>query len=213
MTSEYWEKHYQNKRSELNFPDENLVRLLNKFIISNYSDHLYAVDLGCGSGRHLKLLNDLGIANIIGMDSSITALNISGKHFNCPLVQNDNLRIPLKNNSIDIFLAWGSLHYNTKSDLHLMLDEIRRILNNEGQLFATLRSANDTYLKRGKHIGNDTWITDLDDLDGSTVSFFNEPELEKAFSNFTFFEYGLIERSLIGDTKKIISHWVVHAKK
>jgi hypothetical protein len=94
-----------------------------------------------------------------------------------------------------------------------MLDEIKFILKTNGLFFATLRSSRDTHLKRGEHKGNNEWITDLNDISGSSVSFYSEEELQKEFSIFSHFEYGLIERSIIGDINKIISHWIISAKK
>lgn len=213
MKDTSWETHYTAGKSELLYPDENLVRLLKKSPLLGTPAALTAIDLGCGSGRHLKLLADLGIAGVIGLDSSYNALMISGKL--CPghLLQANNLSLPFKNRSADIVIAWGSLHYCSKTDFAAMLKEIHRILKNGGSLMATLRSSRDTYLKRGKHIGNDTWITDLNDINGSTASFYSEEELQSAFSLFGSFTYGLMERTIMGDITALISHWVIEAGK
>ena len=214
MKDRTWEDHYTQRRAEVLYPDENLVRLLKKNLppLPQFS-LLAALDLGCGSGRHLKLLSDLGIKSFIGLDSSLNALLLSKKHSNCPLVLADNRHIPLKDNSVGIVIAWGSLHYSIKKDLPLMLGEILRILAPDGQVFATLRSSRDTYLKKGRHLGNNTWMTDLSDITGSIVSFYDEDELAGAFSLFRKFTYGHMERTLMGDTAALISHWVVHAVK
>ncbi len=94
-----------------------------------------------------------------------------------------------------------------------MLAEISRILTPRGHLFATLRTNRDTYMRKGKNIGNDTWITDLDDINGTVASFYAEDEMVRGFSLFGTLEYGLVERTLIGNTSALISHWVVHAIK
>jgi len=201
-------------KSDIRYPDENLVRLLKKNI-SGYEKNapLTAIDLGCGSGRHLKLLNELRIGRIIGLDSSFNALLLSKKRFNGFLVAGDNRHIPIKDGSADFVIAWGSLHYNRKETLPLMLGEIVRVLVPDGHLFATLRTSRDTYLKTGKHLGNNTWATNLNDINGTIVSFYSEDELTRAFSAFGKFEFGLMERTLVGDTRAMISHWVVHAIK
>lgn len=211
MEAQSWERHYTRSRSELLYPDENLVRLLNKSIRDPGT--LTALDLGCGSGRHLKLLSEIGVPRIIGLDASHGALVLSGKIGPALLVQGDNRRLPLKDGAADIIVAWGSLHYNVKSDLAPMLAEISRVLKDGGHLFATLRSSRDTYLKRGRHLGNDTWVTDLNDISGSTASFYNESEIRKELCVFSEYEYGLIERTLMGDISSLISHWIIHARK
>ncbi|MFC1669138.1 class I SAM-dependent methyltransferase [Spirochaetota bacterium] len=215
MKNKPWENHYKYNKSELSYPDENLVRLLSKYL-NNFSDEfssLNAVDLGCGSGRHLKLFHDLGIKNIIGTDNSFNALKISGKPGTYDLIHCDNKNIPLKNNSIDIVAAWGSLHYDYKDELPKMIEEILRILKTGGGLFATLRSDNDTYLKRGTLIGNNVWQTDLGDLEGSIASFYTDDEVQSYFSKFNDFSLGHMSRSIIGDKDKIISHWIIKAGK
>lgn len=206
--------HYTSTRSELRYPDENLVRLLRKHVPSPAdAAKMTAVDLGCGSGRHLKLLAECGVPAIVGIDASIKALTISRKHHPGPLLQGDNRHIPLRDRVADIAIAWGSLHYSNKIDLMSMLEEIHRILKQGGRLFATLRSSRDTYLKKGRHLGNDIWITELNDIKGSISSFYSENEVKTAFSIFSEFSYGLIERTLMGDMSSLISHWVIQSRK
>lgn len=208
-----WESHYAKDKSELAYPDENLVRLLKKSLpVMGDLSSLTAVDLGCGSGRHLKLLAELGVQKIIGLDASSKALALSRRHCPGPLLRGNNKHIPLKDHAADIVIAWGSLHYNSKYDLIAMLEEIQRILRRNGILFATLRTSRDSCLKKGKHLGNDMWITELADIQGSVVSFYSEDEMRTAFSIFKVFSYGLMERTIMGDMSSLISHWIIEAR-
>lgn len=213
-TADPWDTHYNRDRSVLHYPDENLLRMLKKHL-SDISDNssLAAADLGCGSGRHIMLLKDLGIGQVIGVDISIEALRIC-KDIGIPyLLSADNERIPLKSGSIDIVITWGSLHYGPKESLPVMLDEVSRILKKGGMLFGTLRTERDSYVKRGKHLGNDVWVTNLDDIENSTVSFYSETELQSALNIFNKSKYGLMERTLLGDINSRISHWMFRAEK
>jgi ubiquinone/menaquinone biosynthesis C-methylase UbiE len=209
-----WDSHYTSSKSELLYPDENLVRLLSKaFPGAQDRSRATALDLGCGSGRHLRLLSDMGVATIAGLDTSFGALMLSRKACPSLLVQGNNMSLPFKNNTADIIIAWGSLHYNLKSDLPAMLAEIQRVLRPGGHFLSTLRSSRDTYLKKGRHLDNDTWITDLKDISGSIASFYNEDELRQALSMFKELAYGLMERTIMGDLSSLISHWIIHARK
>jgi len=214
MKKNEWNSHYKKNKSVLSYPDENLVRLLAREVKnSERVNKLKAIDIGCGSGRHMALLEDSGIAEIYGSDYSLNALNIC-RDAGYPLVINcDNKALPFMKNTFDITVAWGSLHYSSKGDMRLMLDEVKRIMKQGGSLFATLRRDNDTYLKTGIDLGNNTWRTGLDDLTGTVVSFFSEDELKDIFSIFESFSYGWMERTIIGDTGKVISHWIISAKK
>ncbi|MCL2026739.1 MAG: class I SAM-dependent methyltransferase [Leptospirales bacterium] len=207
-----WQAHYAKKKSELRYPDENLVRLLSSYLENKDAAEISAIDLGCGSGRHLNLLKDFQIRKIIGIDNSPGALSIAAST-RCPLIVGDNTALPLKDKSADIIIAWGSLHYNNKNELPVMINEIFRALKTGGCLFATLRSTRDTLMKKGTHLGNDVWETSLNDIAGATVSFFSENELDACFSLFPKMQYGLIERTLIGDTASLVSHWVIRAEK
>ncbi len=214
MKKNEWNSHYKKNKSVLSYPDENLVRLIAGEVKKTESEKkINAIDIGCGSGRHMALLEDSGITEVYGSDYSLNALGIC-RDAGFPLVINcDNKNLPFRENTFDIAVAWGSLHYSPKDEMRSMLAEVHRIINHGGSLFATLRSDNDTYLKTGTHLGNNTWRTGLDDLTGTVVSFFNEDELKDIFSIFTKFSYGWMERTIIGDTKKIISHWIISAKK
>ena len=208
-----WNSHYNKSKSDLAYPDENLVRLL----ASNYSEadnkaDLNVLDIGCGSGRHLMLLKNSGFKNIYGTDYSINALSLSSEYFPSSLINCDNRKLPFPDDSFDVAVAWGSLHYSDKNDFEIMLGEINRILKKGARLFATLRNERDSYLKTGTHLGQGTWKTGLDDLSGTTVSFFSEEEVKKYFSIFRDCSYGWMERTIVGDTSKVISHWVISAR-
>jgi ubiquinone/menaquinone biosynthesis C-methylase UbiE len=213
MTSSSWNKHYEGEESILLYPDENLIRMVSSYLRSrNGVTDMAAVDLGCGSGRHMKLLSERGIGRIIGIDVSPSALQLC-KKYQMSLILAQNEQLPLKNESVDIAVSWGSLHYARKQDAVTMLEEIRRILKPPGILFGTLRTDRDTHLKSGKHLGDNTWITDYDSIRDTIVSFYNEDELRSLLSSFSDSRYGIMERSLIGNTKTVISHWFFWARK
>ncbi len=208
-----WNSHYNKNKSDLAYPDENLVRLLaGKFPNMDKRKELKAIDIGCGSGRHLMLLKNYGFTKIYGTDFSLNALSLSKEYFSSALINCDNKNLPFTDNVFDIAIAWGSLHYSDKKDFEIMLGETHRVLKKGGQLFATLRNERDSYLKTGTDLGEGTWKTSLNDLSGTTVSFFNEEELKKYFSIFRECSYGWMERTIIGDTSKVISHWIISAK-
>jgi ubiquinone/menaquinone biosynthesis C-methylase UbiE len=214
MKKNDWNNHYNDKKSLLSYPDENLVRLIaGKINRSESINDLIAIDIGCGSGRHIALLKECGIGTVYGSDHSMNALKLCQRINLANIINCENSKMPFKDNTFDIAVTWGSLHYSTKDETHVMLDEIRRIIKKDGELFATLRRDNDTYLKTGTNLGNNTWKTGLDDISGTVVSFFSESEIKRLFSSFSNFSYGWIERTIIGDTGKIISHWIISAKK
>ncbi len=214
MKMNEWNSHYKKNKSVLSYPDENLVRLIaGKLKKAGNKDKLNAIDIGCGSGRHISLLRESGIPEVFGSDYSLNALNICSEAGFHNLINCDNKSLPFRNETFDIAVAWGSLHYSTKEEMRFMLGETKRVIKKGGTLFATLRRDNDTYLKTGDHLGNNTWKTGLDDLTGGVVSFFSEEELKDIFSIFGIFSYGWMERTIIGDISKVISHWIISAER
>ena len=206
-----WNNHYIKEKSALDYPDENLVRLLKK--AGDEALNGYVLDSGCGSGRHLKLINELGAEHIIGTDLSPNAIHLSRDPGIASLIQSSNSAPPFKDNIITSVIAWGSLHYCTKNEMELMVSEIHRIIKPGGFLFATLRSSFDTWLRSGTETGNNEWVTDLKDIAGSTVSFSSEDEVKNLLAAFSYYSYGLIERTSFDDISKRISHWIIQAVK
>lgn len=213
INNKSWDKHYTRDKSILIYPDENLVRMLKPYIEAKNKTQLRALDLGCGTGRHIKLSMELGVADVLGIDTSHNALKISGSMYSIPVIEGNATNIPVKDRSCDIVISWGSLHYTTKENLPVMIKEIYRILKKGGRLFGTLRTQRDTCLKSGIQAGNNTWITDSKDIENSVVSFYNEKELAGMLEKFSSSSYGLMERSAIGNLEKIISHYFFWAEK
>jgi ubiquinone/menaquinone biosynthesis C-methylase UbiE len=216
MPENQWDIHYKRSKSILIYPDENLVRMIKSYLADKSPKditEMRAIDIGCGTGRHLKLLSENGIRNITGLDYSMNALRIPGNLGISTLVQADNKAMPFKENIFDIAVSWGSLHYCGKDQFIKQLTEIQRIIKHKARLFGTLRSEMDTYLKKGKDLGNGTWEIDSSDIKNSIVSFYSEQELKTALGGFAKYEYGQMERTLIGDLTKIISHWFFWAEK
>jgi ubiquinone/menaquinone biosynthesis C-methylase UbiE len=210
MNESAWNNHYIRNKSILVYPDENLVRMIKKYTecCENTSD-LKCLDCGCGSGRHLILASEIGIGTIIGLDRAYNGLLIA-KTSGLPVINGDLSKIPFKDNSFDIIICWGSLHYGYKRDLIEKIIELKRILRPHGVILGTLRSSRDSMMKQGRNLGNDEWITDLSDIANSVVSFYDENELKKHFADFNF-QYGLTERTQLGE-KKVISHWYFRAE-
>ncbi len=216
MSEDKWDIHYDRPKSVLIYPDENLVRMLKGYLGGRAvedAEGLRAIDLGCGTGRHLKMLGEAGIRSITGLDRSMNGLRVCKELYDFPLVQGSNTDLPFRDNAFDIAVSWGSLHYSDKDSFNGQVSEIFRVVNKGGCLLGTLRSERDTYLKRGKDLGNGTWITDLKDIESSVVSFYTEEELRYAFDMFSRFGYGLMERTVPGDMNKRISHWYFTAEK
>ena len=91
-----------------------------------------ALDLGCGSGRHLALLAQHGLSPI-GIDLSASAL-LKSRRFTpgIPLAQASAPRLPFADGAFELVLAWGVLFHLPLADMLAALREIRRVLSRDG---------------------------------------------------------------------------------
>ncbi|MBN2436112.1 MAG: class I SAM-dependent methyltransferase [Spirochaetes bacterium] len=204
-----WNKHYGRERSLLGYPDENLVRLITSYKNSNDIDHKLAIDIGAGSGRHVKLLKDFGFKNIFATDITEKATLINS-NIAVPAIRCNTSKSPFKDNSFDLAICWGSLHYDTQAGVTMQISEIERILKPGGQLFGTFRKADDNYLVREKKLSDNCWLISVNDLESCPVTFADENYLKILFKNFSFFEFGYMQRTRLNDSK-IISHYFFKA--
>lgn len=91
------------------------------------------LDLGCGDGLNIVLLNDLGIKKVVGVDISRDLLKEARK--NCPkakLYVGSAEKLPFRVNMFDIIFVDSVFHHLL--DYDKAIKEIRRVLKKNGFL-------------------------------------------------------------------------------
>lgn len=203
-TRDIWDNHYKREKSLLQFPDENLVRILSKLPCSPGT----ALDLGCGSARHSLLLDSMGweVSGLDYSEKSIERFKFLFPKSNSYL--SSKPPYPIEPASQDLVLAWGVLHYNSDEEIELILREILRILKPGGYFIGTIRSSRDTLLSP-----NSQSEMELGDLKGGYVRLFTLEETEKLLEEFSQTRIGYMERTPLGDMDKKISHYFFQTRK
>lgn len=209
-TRNAWNDHYYRDRSVQRFPDENLVRLLSGL------ERGPALDFGCGSGRHLNLLSELGFSPVYGMDWSSKSVEICRKLYpdcSVDLSPDTSLlsgefngtelyRFPYHDEMFNVVILWGVLHYNSPEAMNAILREVNRILKRDGVVLGTLRSSADTHFKKNP------------DINRADITFFRQSDAEELLEkNFSNVKLGHITRSAVGDLESIVAHWVFRGEK
>ncbi|AGA28142.1 class I SAM-dependent methyltransferase [Singulisphaera acidiphila] len=92
------------------------------------------VELFCGRGNGLRALDRLGFREVEGVDLSATLLARYDGPSRCYVA--DCRELPFEDRSKDIVIIQGGLHHlpDLPADLERTLDEIRRVLGDEGRV-------------------------------------------------------------------------------
>ena len=148
------------------------------------------LDLGCGSGANLAMLDDLSPGLVAGVDLSSLALDLARQaRPNALLLRADlNERLPLRSKSFDLVTVYNVLYHQwIRSELSI-LREIRRVLAPGGLLLLTepafpalTRALDVVVMTRRRYVDQD-----LDEL-------FAQSNLRPLFgSYFTSFGYPIL---------------------
>jgi SAM-dependent methyltransferase len=133
------------------------------------------LDLGCGPGRDVHYLAQLGCW-VVGLDLSSGMLAEARRWLpTARLVQADLRTPPLATGSLDGVWACASLLHLPRNQLPGALTEIARLLRQPGGLFYLA-------LKRGH---GEQWFADADGL-RTFFSFYQPPEIETALCQARF---------------------------
>ena len=134
METKEYQKMYELENSHWWFVGKRLIvdRVITKFINGKKMEIL---DVGCGTGRMLKSLQNYG--NIIGLDFSERALAFCKRRKIRNLFRASASELPFKNDVFDLVTAFGLLyHKNVKDDVHV-LKEFNRVLRLHGYVVIT----------------------------------------------------------------------------
>ena len=157
QTQNFHEKNYKKygMNYQRKFPNENVIRFLSPLIRKKPT----VLDLGCGNGRHIKLMRELKI-KCHGLDFSKTALNIIKKNID-PKTRLFFDALPylnsVPNNSYDIALDCMCSYTLKMNDFKIYIKNVKNILKKNGLLYLeTLSKKSDLFknFKPSKKIDN-----------------------------------------------------------
>lgn len=192
-----WEREYKNPKlvTKDNKPQSDTLRFFRflkkerKFILENKN----ILDLGCGTGRNSNYLTEMG-NNVIGIDISITALDIAKKRSNVQALPGHLIYIKgdigekynIESNFIDIILDVTSSNSLDEKGREVYLNEMNRVLKNGGYIFvrALCKDADDNakrLLKDSPGKEHDTYV--IKEM-GLTERVFSREDFIKMYSKY-----------------------------
>jgi SAM-dependent methyltransferase len=118
------------------------------------------LDFGCGPGRDLKVLSELGHV-AVGLEGSAHFAVMARAHSGCKVWQQDFLKLDLPNNQFDGVFANAALFHVPSQELPRVLLELHSSLKPSGVLFSSNPRGNNEEGWNGGRYGAyydlDTW--------------------------------------------------------
>jgi len=158
-----------------------------------------ALDIGCGTGKYLKLLKEGGFKTD-GIDSSETAVEFTkkalGKDSNILCVDMFDYDIP--KDKYDLVVSIATIHHGDKKQVQRLINKIHKALIKKGKIFISvpdLESGKKWHtFKDNKEIGNGTYVPLCGPEKGLPHSFYTKEEAQKLFSKFNNLEIRLDDK-------------------
>ena len=201
-----WNKHFSG--IVLEYPDEEVVRFLNRY--KNRKETGKLVDLGCGTGRHTVAAAKMGY-KVTAVDFVQHCLDVTKERIEAigkeaDYILNNNVDIAIETGSTDVVLAWGCLFHNRKELIMKYLEEINRVLNDDGELYCDFRTQRDDMYCNSKEYGEfiDEKVLLLNKNTGMEGGHIYFPELEElkemvaeaGFELYNIEQYEFTERNM-----------------
>ncbi|MEJ0001803.1 MAG: class I SAM-dependent methyltransferase [bacterium] len=128
-------KDYSQKREQFNETDKVLVDALESIGVQDKK----ILDLGCGDGRHARLIKEMGAAHVIGIDVNEKMIEIakdkSAENPDVTFFVADGRNLPAEDNSTDIVVSNFVVHYFP--DAKEIFNEISRVLKDKSYFIGT----------------------------------------------------------------------------
>lgn len=188
------------KKNVMLYPNERVVAFLGR----NYKDiennkSRNALDIGFGSGRHLKLLLDYNFKTF-GTDYSEDCLNIAkGNLGDNPLLKglyNDSFeKLNFEEEYFDVVFFWGVAFLRPLNEMVKDLKFIYNLTKKGGKVIINFRTKEDDLYGNGEEIARDTFILDAKypEYENMVYTFLDLDSAKKLVEN-TGFKIVNIER-------------------
>ena len=154
-----WDKSYELNDNFVFYPNEEIIRFFTKYFkkldFENFREvrkitNKNVLDLGCGIGRHIIYLDELGLEPF-GIDISDVAITYSKKWAHFKKIDNIDKRIicgnttnlPWDDKYFISIISHGVLDSMKFSEAKKTCSEVFRVLDNKGLFYCDLISGND----------------------------------------------------------------------
>lgn len=148
-TAKSWDPIWDNVFENQNwgkYPSESLIRFVARNYYSKNRGTIKILEIGCGPGANIWYLSREGFA-AYGIDGSEIAIQQAQERMNteglkADLMTGDILELPYANETFDAVIDVECLYANSLHNASKILEEVSRVLKNNGQLYSRTFSTN-----------------------------------------------------------------------
>lgn len=229
---DYFENYNSVSEYRSAYPDENIVRFLVANFPANTRKGKNILDLGCGTGRHLILLNRLGF-EAYGIEGSSVGAQacdewLKKENMSADVKVGLLKDLPYENDYFDGIIENSALVNNSWEDILLACQECHRVMKRGAVGYFLLKKPNDCAFDHAKDLGENTYLVDENIYistkhrqENESIIFhsFSRDDVEQMFSDFATVKIHSWETSFkslyIDDTpgERLTSYWVVLVRK
>lgn len=217
-----WDACWEHEENQPWYPDEQVVRFLARYVSRRIGVAADAVrhaggavpaglDLGCGKGRHVVLMRELGI-EAYGIDVSDNAIAfarqwLAARGLTAKLATGLMSRLPYPDARFDFVVSHGVFDHVLAVVRQAALVEVERVLKPGGWFFVSVISERDSAFGHGREVEDRTWLVAEGFETGIPQAFFDRDRIRAEFAGFNVESIVLCEcealegRSLIGTDK------------
>jgi len=201
-------KNYQKGGGAWATLSEEIHPLFKQFLNQSNFELKHVLDIGCGTGKYLKFLQDGGFKTD-GVDSSQTSVEMTKKILgdNSMITCVNMFEFEIPKNKYDLVISISTIHHGIKEDVQNLIDKIYEAIVEKGKIFITVpdfeSSKNWNTFKDHEEIAEGTYAPLSGPEKGLPHSFYTKEEVQKLFSKFSGVKLDLDE----------IGRWVAQAYK
>jgi len=182
-------KNYQKGGEAWATLSEEIHPLFKKFLGQSNFELKHVLDIGCGTGRYLKILQACGFKTD-GIDSSKTAVEMTKKELgnSSGVLCVDMFEFEIPKNKYDLIISISTIHHGTKEQIQNLVNKIHEALTKNGKIFISLPNLEGgkqwNTFKDHEKIAEGTSVPSSGPEKGLPHSFYTKEEVQKLFSKF-----------------------------
>ncbi len=229
---EYFDAYHRIPGYRLVYPDENVVRFLAANYPSDQRANQHILDLGCGLGRHLVLLGELGF-QAVGIDGSPVAVSgardwLRRRGLAGPVDEGRIDKLPYEDASFDGILEHATLVNNDWETILEACSEAHRVLKPGALGWFLLKRREDCAFDRATQVAANTFLVEesvyisrRSRLEPVAITFraFSRDDISQMFAPFRRLNVHTWDTSFKGlgidevPGERLTAYWIVVVQK